>query len=42
MTYDGEKIVRAGIRNFNFKTFTWNLIDECNCNVQWNYEKYAE
>jgi organic radical activating enzyme len=30
MTYDGEKIVRAGIRNFNFKTFTWNLIDVCN------------
>jgi organic radical activating enzyme len=45
MTYNGEKIVRAGIRNFNFKTFTWNLIDVCNqqcayCNEGFGSEQF--
>lgn len=45
MTYNGEKIVRAGIHNFNFKTFTWNLIDICNqqcayCNEGFGSEQF--
>ena len=30
MTYNGEKIIKAGIKNYSLKTFTWKLIDVCN------------
>lgn len=30
MQYNGELIETCGIKNYNFKTFTWKLIDVCN------------
>jgi hypothetical protein len=30
MTYNGEKIITCGIKDYNIKTFTWKLIDVCN------------
>ena len=45
MTYNGENIVSCGIKNYNFKTFTWKLIDVCNqqcsyCNEGFGSEQF--
>lgn len=30
MTYNDEKIIKGGIKNYSLKTFSWKLIDVCN------------
>jgi organic radical activating enzyme len=39
--YNGEKIINAGIKNYNLKTFTWNLIDVCNQRCAYCYEGFG-
>ena len=41
MKYNGEDVIEAGIKGFNKKTFSWNLIDVCNQKCSYCYEGYG-
>lgn len=41
MKYKGKDVIEAGIKGFNKKTFSWNLIDVCNQKCSYCYEGYG-